>query len=96
MQKTDPIFMFENAWFLREGIDKIVHDVWNDPSISGDSVDRLLGKFRLLRPKLKDWKRNMSARYTELKKYIMIRLDIIDKHCEKMVIQLLIEKSKWN
>ena len=68
---------------MREGIDKIIHDVWNDPSISGDSVDILLRKFILLKPKLKHWKRNMNARYRELKKYIMIRLDIIDKHCEK-------------
>ena len=41
IQKSDPIFRFENAWFLREGIDKIIHDVWNDISVTGDSIDRL-------------------------------------------------------
>ena len=78
IQKSDPIFRFENTWFLREGIDKIVHDIWNDTSITGDSVDRLLGKFRLLRPKLKGWNRNMNAWYVELKKYILLKLDNID------------------
>ena len=48
IQKSDPIFRFENAWFLREGIDEIVQKVWNDPTIKGDNIDRLLGKFRVL------------------------------------------------
>ena len=49
IQKSDSIF----TWFLREGIHKIIHDVWNDMSATGDIIDRLLGKLRLLRPKLK-------------------------------------------
>ena len=68
--------------FLREGIDKIVHEVWKDSNIDGDSVDRLLGKFRLPRPRLKGWNRNMNAWYIELKKDILLKLDNIDKHCE--------------
>ena len=54
----------------------------NDPNIKGDIIDRLLGKFRNLRPKLKGWNRNMNAWYIELKKDILLKLDIIDKNCE--------------
>lgn len=53
IQKSDPIFRFENSWFLRDGIDKIVCDIWNDPSVPGSNIDRWQTRFRMLRAKLK-------------------------------------------
>ena len=79
IQKSDPIFRFENTWFLREGIDKKIHDVWNDNNITGDNLDRLLGKFRLLSPKLKGWNRNIEAIFRRKKKEILDELDRLDK-----------------
>ena len=38
---------------MRKVIDKIIHETWNDVSITGDNVDRIFGKFRSLRPKMK-------------------------------------------
>lgn len=29
--KNDPIFRFENRWFLRKHTDNLVRDVWLDP-----------------------------------------------------------------
>ena len=75
-----PIFRFENSWLLREGIDKIVCDVWHDPNITGSNIDKCRTRFRLLRPKLKGWNRNRNAWYIELKKDILPKLDDNDKH----------------
>lgn len=81
--RTGPIFRFENSWFLRDGPDKIVTGVWNDPNITGSNIKRWQKKLRLLRPKLKGWNRNMNTWYRELKKDILLKLDKIDKHYEK-------------
>lgn len=82
LPKSEAPFIFENAWLLREGIDKVVWDTWTNAEIQGSSLDRWQCKIRLLRAKLKGWNRDMNAWYRDLKKHILMQLDDIDKYCE--------------
>lgn len=74
--KTDPIFRFENSWFLREGPDELVINSWKSTGSKISSLDNWQTKLRCLRPKLKGWNRNMNAWYRELKRDILGNLTI--------------------
>ena len=80
--KIDPIFRFENSWFLREGLDDLVVNSWQSIGSKISSLDNWQTKLRCVRPKLKGWNRNMNAWYRELKRHILEKLDSIDKKCE--------------
>ena len=82
LPRLDPIFKFENAWLIREGIDEIVTETWRTNGIKGSKLDRWQNKIRALRAKLKGWNRNMNAWYRDLKKLILTQLDEIDKTSE--------------
>ena len=83
--KNDPLFIFENAWLMREGIDDLVSNTWRKKSSKESSIENWQCKMRNLRPVLKGWNRNMNAWYRELKKEILIKLDTIDKNVKIMV-----------
>ena len=40
LPRVEPMFKYENAWLLREGIEKIVIDNWHNNGHRGPNIDR--------------------------------------------------------
>lgn len=79
--KRGDIFRFELSWFLREDLDSIVQEVWND-SYSGSTIERWQKRFGCLRRKLKGWNKNWEGEYKRRKYEILSKIDVIDSKIE--------------
>ena len=67
---------------FEEGLDELVSKTWRNNGSKKSSIENGQCKLRSLRHVMKGWNRNRNAWYRELKKYILIKLDNIDKKCE--------------
>lgn len=78
---NQPIFKFEISWFLREDLNEVVKEVWNE-QYSGSSIERWQKRFRELRKKLKGWNKNWEGLYRREKQEILSKIDEIDIRAE--------------
>ena len=77
-------FHFENCWFQRPDIGKIVEDVWKGNYVGNTNIDRWQERFRKLRRTLKGWDRNVQGQYKKNRKILAEQLDALDRKGEEL------------
>jgi hypothetical protein len=64
--KTQPIFRFENCWFLRPDLQEIIKRVWVKTYLGDKSIDIWQKRFECLRKTLKGWKKHHQRRGNQM------------------------------
>ena len=77
-------FRFENCWFQRPDLGKIVEDVWKANYVGDTNIDRWQERFRKLRRTLKGWDRNVQGQYKKNRKILAEHLDTLDRKGEEL------------
>ena len=75
-------FKFENCWFLREDLEKIVARVWGQKVRGCSSMDRWQNRFGNVRKALKGWNINCESANKKARKKLTADIDQMDKNSE--------------
>ncbi|WVZ95111.1 hypothetical protein U9M48_040913 [Paspalum notatum var. saurae] len=72
-------FKFELGWLLHDGFFDMVKEVWTSTSSGTTPMDRWQAKIRRLRQHLRGWAKNVRGAYKKEKKFLLDKLDELDK-----------------
>ena len=75
-------FKFELGWLLHDGFFDMVKEVWTSTSSGTTPMDRWQAKIRRLRQHLRGWAKNVRGAYKKEKKFLLDKLDELDKKSE--------------
>jgi hypothetical protein len=77
-----PLFKFELGWFLRDGFQEMVKNVWLSENSGSTPLERWQAKIRRLRQHLRGWAKHTSGILRREKKDLLDKLDSLDKKAE--------------
>jgi hypothetical protein len=75
-------FKFELGWLTRDGLFKLVKEVWESENRGRSSMEQWLNKIRRLRHFLIGWARNLDSQNKNYKSDMLAKIDAFDRKAE--------------